>query len=75
MDGRDAGLRPDDRRLEDLTPDTSTTGEGGTEGEGFRMKDSGFSMLDAGVYNMAGQRMSGLNKGLNIVNGRKVICR
>lgn len=32
-------------------------------------------MLDAGVYNMAGQRMSGLHKGLNIVNGRKVICR
>ena len=51
--------------LEDLTPDTSTTGEGGV----------GRRMLDAGVYNMAGQRMSGLHKGLNIINGRKVICR
>lgn len=54
--------------IESLTPDTSPVGEGGTEGEGFRMKDSG-------VFNMAGQRMSGLHKGLNIVNGRKVICR
>ena len=30
---------------------------------------------NAEIYNLAGQRMSGLKKGINIVNGKKVLVK
>ena len=40
---------------------------------GIEMADSQSSMLNAPIYNMAGQRLQKMQKGINIVNGKKIL--
>jgi len=39
------------------------------------VQGSGFKVQDSEIYNLAGQKMNRLQKGLNIVNGKKVIVK
>ena len=39
------------------------------------VQDSGFTVQDSAIYNLAGQRMSKLQKGVNIVNGKKILVK
>ncbi|GEM_PF-4557965 len=48
--------------------------EGGTA-VGITAIRANNSAAKAGVYNIAGQRLNGLQKGINIVNGQKVIVK
>lgn len=48
--------------------------EGGTA-VGITAIRANNSAVKAGVYNIAGQRLNGLQKGINIVNGQKVIVK
>ena len=40
-----------------------------------KVQDSGFKIQDSEIFNLAGQRMSKLQKGVNIVNGKKVLVK
>ena len=40
---------------------------------GIEMADSQSSMLNAPIYNMAGQRLQKMQKGINIVGGKKIL--
>ena len=40
-----------------------------------QVQGSGFKVQDSEIFNLAGQRMSKLQKGLNIVNGKKVMVK
>jgi hypothetical protein len=50
--------------------DTRTTGISDAE----RLNDNG-EMINDNIYNLQGQRISSLRKGLNIVSGRKVFVK
>ena len=39
------------------------------------VQGSGFKVQDSEIYNLAGQRMSRVQKGVNIVNGKKVLVK
>lgn len=39
------------------------------------VQGSGFTVQDSAIYNLAGQRMSKLQKGVNIVNGKKILVK
>ena len=40
-----------------------------------KIQDSGIKNLDSEVYNLAGQRLSKARKGVNIINGKKVLIK
>lgn len=40
-----------------------------------QVQGSGFKVQDSEIFNLAGQRMSKLQKGVNIVNGKKVLVK
>ena len=40
-----------------------------------KIQDSGSKIQDSEIYNLAGQKMSKLQKGVNIVNGKKVLVK
>ena len=40
-----------------------------------KVQDSGFKIQDSEIFNLAGQKMSKLQKGVNIVNGKKVLVK
>jgi glucuronoarabinoxylan endo-1,4-beta-xylanase len=40
-----------------------------------QVQGSGFKVQDSEIFNLAGQRMSKLQKGVNIVNGKKVMVK
>lgn len=44
-------------------------------GTGIRSIENGQSTVDAAVYNLAGQRIGSPRKGLNIINGKKVVIK
>ena len=51
--------------------DTKTTGIS----DALRLNDKGEMIKNASIYNLQGQRLNTLQKGLNIVNGRKVFVK
>ena len=43
------------------------------EATGIKTIDNGQQTTDAAIYNLAGQRMNKMQKGINIVNGKKIL--